>query len=399
MSRKPSEDDSRFSKISPDAWAHVDSEGLKLLAGLKPPKKKRRSSVQSPWSPDIEGTRNITEKEIIGGVKMTSVDQFSMERTSFEWDSTGMILGLYECEYTRFVSLAGKISSFKPLAGALNASTAESVIIEWLTAVRTGATASSLSLWFESRMSDVLKVRKICVPIAWLHLQREVNFGGCRLIPLNRATKELWQKSFAEKKMEGDKEWAPRGLLAKAFKMAWTGMLVEVFGDEDSCQSQALQRAYDVCGLLRFFWPGNRILGSRCFVLPLGLDSQPQHSIIELEADCPVWFSEGIDGPPGDPLILSDSNLVRIERSFRAISELLEIKKHTEFQKKVLSSILLFTRNSLHTDVVDRLIAVLVALESILLRSASEPIQSSLSQRLAVLTKDTVDDRMRLRKV
>jgi hypothetical protein len=396
VARRASSEGSVFSKVSPDALGHLDSEGLKLLSGLTPSKRNPRSKATKRWEPEVEAQFSLSEKDMIGGMVVEKVDPFTMEKECISWDSTGMVLSLEGGEYRRLVEISHKMSSLKPLSGALSASTAKSLIIKWITAVRTGATRSSLSEWQAEELAKTLRARTVCVPIAWLHVQSEVRLGKFRLVPLNSALKDAWRDRINQKKADTVPEWKPRGQLAHAFNMAWAGLIVEVFGDSKARESQALQAALEVCGLLRFFWPGNSVLGSRCFVLPLGMESPPQRTVIEIEGDCPTSLSEGLIGPPGEPIILSDKYLSDVGRSFSAVGSLITRESPSEFQRRLLASLLLYTRNSLHTDVVDRLIAVLVALESILLRDKSEPIQSSLAQRLAVVTKDTVEERAEL---
>lgn len=67
------------------------------------------------------------------------------------------------------------------------------------------------------------------------------------------------------------------------------------------------------------------------------------------------------------------------------LSEIVSMPNRSEFQESILSSIRLYSRAAFTDDPLDKLVYVLSALESLLLNGESEPIQSSLSERMAFL--------------
>ena len=65
----------------------------------------------------------------------------------------------------------------------------------------------------------------------------------------------------------------------------------------------------------------------------------------------------------------------------------------TELRKSLFESLLIYSRNNLTTDLSEKLLFVLVALEALLLRDGSEAIQGNLAERLAFLAGPTLQDR------
>ena len=66
---------------------------------------------------------------------------------------------------------------------------------------------------------------------------------------------------------------------------------------------------------------------------------------------------------------------------------------HTDLEQALLTGMLTFGRAVLTSDNRERIIWYCAGLESILLRDNSEPILHNLSERLAMFTYDTVDER------
>lgn len=72
-----------------------------------------------------------------------------------------------------------------------------------------------------------------------------------------------------------------------------------------------------------------------------------------------------------------------IKHSLEVIDNLLQQDIKNEFQEKVLDSLLLYSKSSLAKDPSDRLVYILVALESILLKNENEPIMQNVRERIA----------------
>jgi len=54
---------------------------------------------------------------------------------------------------------------------------------------------------------------------------------------------------------------------------------------------------------------------------------------------------------------------------------------------------LIYSRNSIATDISDKLLFVLVALESMLLKDSNEPLQKNIGERMAFLVGDSAQSR------
>jgi hypothetical protein len=73
--------------------------------------------------------------------------------------------------------------------------------------------------------------------------------------------------------------------------------------------------------------------------------------------------------------------------------------KRNPFQDKLLAALILYSRSAISKDIADKLVYILVALESIFLRNSFEPIQQNLGERIAFLIGDSIEKRKRIIKV
>ncbi len=86
-------------------------------------------------------------------------------------------------------------------------------------------------------------------------------------------------------------------------------------------------------------------------------------------------------------------NIKLMPNVLAGLHDLAKNNSGTELRKSLFESLLIYSRNNLTTDLSEKLLFVLVALEALLLRDGSEAIQGNLAERLAFLAGPTLQDR------
>jgi hypothetical protein len=71
----------------------------------------------------------------------------------------------------------------------------------------------------------------------------------------------------------------------------------------------------------------------------------------------------------------------------------LSCNRTSEFRHQLYDALLLYSRNSIASETTDKLIFILVGLESLLLRDANEPIAKNIGERMAFLIGNSVEGR------
>jgi hypothetical protein len=69
------------------------------------------------------------------------------------------------------------------------------------------------------------------------------------------------------------------------------------------------------------------------------------------------------------------------------------LERRTEFQEKLLDALLLYSRSTREKDLAGRLVYMLVAIETILLRDENESIQQNIGERMAFIIGNNLEAR------
>src|SRR5262249_22468797 len=77
-------------------------------------------------------------------------------------------------------------------------------------------------------------------------------------------------------------------------------------------------------------------------------------------------------------------------------SDLLTQDKRTSFEETALKSVLLYSRATRHRNISEKLLHIFAAVESLLLRSESEPISTMVGDRLAFAVGGSQDARLKI---
>ncbi len=106
------------------------------------------------------------------------------------------------------------------------------------------------------------------------------------------------------------------------------------------------------------------------------------------------WGEQGL----GTPVLnwhLSDEDVSKNKASFGfdEVSELLTLESRSKFQDVLLDALLLYSRSTREKDLAGKLVYTLVAIESVLLRNDTEPVQQNAGERMAFLIAKSVEKR------
>jgi hypothetical protein len=98
-------------------------------------------------------------------------------------------------------------------------------------------------------------------------------------------------------------------------------------------------------------------------------------------------------GPSIARYIIDDEALGVFGRDPMTVGDLLKLRERTPYQEKLLDALRIYSRSSLAADPADKLIYILVALESMLVRDDGEALQSNIAERIAFLISDALPQR------
>lgn len=158
----------------------------------------------------------------------------------------------------------------------------------------------------------------------------------------------------------------------------------------------AFEEAEKSIALLRFFDPANCFPKVRSYWALLGLEKLYKSTdlIVRNEKILSRSDSALIKGAPS--ALLDNSAISSIRASgLDTLGQILAKPEaeRDDFETQLLGAILLYSKNTLADDPSDRLVYILAALESMLLKDGNEPIEKNLGERMAFLIGQTIEAR------
>lgn len=92
---------------------------------------------------------------------------------------------------------------------------------------------------------------------------------------------------------------------------------------------------------------------------------------------------------------LSDDEIrdYTVKFGFDEVNQLLATKTKTRFQETLLDALLLYSRSTREKDLAGRFVYIFAAMESVLLRNDTEPVQQNVGERMAFLIVGDVEKR------
>lgn len=396
MARVPVSAAELLDLIPPSALEHFNHLALRLVASVRPRTEKRIR--ESSWQPRVVPEIVIDQSSIVGAPIAERVDPLSMIIDRVDWGSPPIFLE--GAEYKTLVALAEKIASLKPLRRTLLADRVKVEILNWIDRVRAQSTNQHFVQWLIEEIFHDIRERHCLVPLAYVHAESPLHFAGVTIIPFDIDEYVRLKKSLEGVIEANDDEALDKKLstIKGIARRGWAAVSIKVTADSTAAKRVAAARADEVCSLLRVFWPGNAVVGSRCYARPVGIESLSRNLVIELSGHQTNVAQHPLEPPP-EPMVFSDKRVaeLRTDTPFNQASSLLS-NARSAFQDKLLAALLTYSRNSLSVGVVDRLVLILVALEQMLLRDQSESIQASLGHRLSILVAHTAEERAKIIK-
>jgi hypothetical protein len=155
--------------------------------------------------------------------------------------------------------------------------------------------------------------------------------------------------------------------------------------------------AADVIGLLRFLSPASFRFWMVCPNALLGAELIPEAHALLLGDD--GGFSTKSKIVPKDIAFwrLSASEATAMQNAGLAeLGLLVSENELNQFQRRLRACILAYTKGTTFSDVADRLVYACSALEGLLLKNTSEPIQQNLGERMAFLLAKEPDRRIEI---
>lgn len=376
----------------PEAAKAISDRASQLATELRPPERDERPGFAGPL-PHVAATLGSTDILSLGPVSHSDIAGQETARFALvdaKW------LGLSGEAYRRFALLAEKIQSTATLADAISLHTVKELLFDWLITTRSGG-KTALPDHLVAIARERIKAHRLVIPIYDLALEADHRVGRVVLHPVSGTEIDQWLEQLTTHHPQLAAQLGP---VETRFRKRFQGRAastVEIEAEARRAKERAYADTEQALAALRLFSPGTLHPRAQTICVPFGFQHRASEYFVAFEGGRLLGAQERMltAGPPAWQLN-EGAFTTAWSAGLSILSELLAADAPSPIGTDVLRSLVVYSRVCLTRDLAEKLLHVFMALEGLLLRNPNEPIQSSLSERIAFLTGSTADERMKI---
>ena len=397
-------------RIHQDAISNFDSKALSIVKKVsfiphgadKQPihgTGTEKSGTEQPQSsgPDFHVSGVIMEADIIGEVDIGQVDRDG-NRISCQWYDESGQFSISEHNYSDVRGLAAQLLKIQDVDSAISRDTVEELICQWVRQFYTKITRQTFIEFFRTEAGKRVCKLQVWAPIRGLCIQKAFKLGVVTFVPIDRTRIDEWERQSlvkAKEHKESIKQYFEKKVRPA---QGYAAAVMEVNAEGKKAHDLLLDEANKALGLVRIFTPSS-LLPSETSPCVLWGTGHIDQSFIFIVSDGKFGVSQqGILGPSNQPVnqpVILSSEIT--DNSFHLglhrLHEMLVSNSRSDLEEAVLEAVLLYSRCTIAKEPTDKLVYILVGLESILLKDSNEPITQNLSDRIAFLVGRNLQQR------
>jgi hypothetical protein len=385
--------------IHPDARNNFNEKANLLISSVKTIHLPN-SHNKNLFDPDIHVKHHFTDKDIIGEIRMGAVD-FWGNQVAFYFEDGNKQVGIEGENYTSVRKLSESIFKLKDVKQKISLKTIENLLCEWIKLRYFNKELLDFTEYFNSKAKDLVSEVSVWTPISNLCIQEPFRLGKVIFRPITKEIIDRWKQQLIEN--VPDKKEIINNITEKEMRpfQGYTAATIDLTAEKERAQEILIEEANKSLSFLRIFT--GSILHPRAISF-FGLWGSTHINGIKIIF---MKNKEEYDGMNdqiiGLPIKVDklDKNIINMlfQIGLSTIDKLLNSKSLSSFSSDILDALILYSRAGISKDAADKLVYMLVALESILLKNSSEPIQQNVGERLAFLIGNNLEERKKLKKI
>lgn len=381
-------------ELHPQAATNFNLKAEVLLAELTSVPLPSRQGHHGPLDPDVHVAAHFNSKNIIGDVEVRHIDYSGNELAkSFELGVARV--GLFGDSYKNLVRIAEGMHKSRALQNAVSLGLLIDLIFDWVRHRHQDEPVPQMTDYVlgecEKRLEDV----EIWIPVYMLHVQSTLSIGRVTLTEITRAMIDEWHGGMLTQVPEESKAVVEHHLSQERTKFqGFAAAILKMRAEPERAAEVAFEEAEQSLALLRFFAPASFNPKYTSYCVPLGREHVESSEYLTVsDGKITSYFTGAVD--MREPAwALSTGKIAELRANgIDALNGILANPKRSEYQEDLLAAIRMYSKSALAKDFADRLVYMLIALESMFLRNNSEPIVDNISERMALFAGRTVGER------
>lgn len=347
-----------------------------------------------PSNPDVHTSFHFDETNIIGEIKFGWTDD-SGRYSARAFNNGEKIVGLFDNDYKNLIRIAEAFQKGITPKGTVSIELLEDLLFDWVKLKSRNETELSMTEFILSECEKQIKEYEVWIPISLLYIQSPFVLGKITFRAITKSMIDDWEtrdlSKAKEKEIEAIKIYFER--IRKDIQ-GFATATIKVEAEPIRAYEIAFEETEKAMSVLRLFSPVNFSPTKICYSAPWGKQHQDKNRYLLVQDKKIVYNSLGFSDKTKPYWNLSKEDLDRyIAAGLDVLNFLLNKERLTDFQEKYLEAISIYSRSSLTKQLSDRLIYILVALETIFLKDSGEYIQDAISLRMAYMQPVSIEER------
>ncbi len=345
---------------------------------------------------EIHVNATITDKDIIGDIE-EKISDYSGKVIGRSFRHNGIRYSLENGPYQSLVELSEKIQSQPSFRDRLSNEFIENSIFDW---IKKSHINNEQSKDYISHLISLAKksVQKITIYVPIANLVVEQPFSFCGVIVRNLTQKLIDNMTSISDTIKNDEQRDAARQFFQKFRQKYQGysaIEIKLECEPTFANKLALMTAQKVTNFLGIYSGALLLPDIKCSSKIRGMEHIEQYTVICFTESNKYNITQGLfDVASSRTWQISKQDLdVYSDCGLGVLSKIATKDKPTEFESLVLNTSILYSKAAFSAEPLEKLVYILSALESTLLKNENEPIQQNLAERLAIFSSSELSER------
>jgi len=378
--------------IHPLAAKNFDDKASALIKLVEeiPPEPPSPSGFPS----DLHVAGVITDNDIVGDIDVATSDYHGNRIARFFYVNEKRY-GLDEEAYKIVVNVAEALQSLPAVRSKISCSFVEDILFTWIkNKFQEASVPDSFTEYLDNEATSKVELITSWIPIANLEVEVPFPISKSEIRPLSKRVFDKWG-SLITSSAENNEDVLKRFENKRKDYQGLAAVVTIIEAEPEHAFEYTREEAQRITSVLGIFSDAIFIPNIKCASRIKGSEIVAKSTAIFEHDGCSLQtISRIIDRSSAMPWRLGQRQIIEIRKiALDKISLLLAAESLNGFENAVLNSIFLYSKSAFTADPVEKVVYMLSALESILLKNENEPIQQNLAERIAVFTVQGLEKR------